>query len=170
MKVTVAAEDRKREVEIERLGRGTSSFLVRLEGGQACEVQVLARRGSWLTLDIDGCIHGFNVFKDGRQLVVQQPNGSSSSLQVIDRKRPGESSQEVISIEGGVSLKAQMPGKVIRVLKKLGESVEAGEGLVIIESMKMQNELRSPQSGIVRSCSVRDGDNVNSGQLLFEVE
>ena len=65
---------------------------------------------------------------------------------------------------------AQMPGKVVEVFKQQGDRVEAGQGLVVIEAMKMQNELKAPRSGLVKTCNVQAGRAVEGGQLLFEIE
>ncbi len=67
-------------------------------------------------------------------------------------------------------LTAQMTGKVIAVLANEGEEVKVGQGMAIIEAMKMQNELRSPKSGIVTTCNIREGETVNTGDLLFEID
>ena len=59
-----------------------------------------------------------------------------------------------------------MPGKVVRLLVAAGETVEAGQGIVVVEAMKMQNEVRSPKSGIVETLLVAEGQAVNAGDTL----
>jgi pyruvate carboxylase subunit B len=59
-----------------------------------------------------------------------------------------------------------MPGKVVRVLVQAGEKVEAGQGLLVVEAMKMQNEIRSPKGGIVERLHVKEGQPVNAGEVL----
>ena len=59
-----------------------------------------------------------------------------------------------------------MAGKVVRVLVKAGETVEAGQGLLVVEAMKMQNEIRSPKSGIVERLLAKEGQPVNAGEVL----
>jgi len=59
-----------------------------------------------------------------------------------------------------------MPGKVVRLLVKAGDRVEAGQGLFVVEAMKMQNEIRSPKSGTVERVLVAEGQAVNSGEVL----
>ncbi len=65
---------------------------------------------------------------------------------------------------------APMPGKVVRVLVEAGARVAAGQGLVIVEAMKMQNEMKSPQDGIVTALPVEAGATVNAGDVLAVVE
>jgi len=61
---------------------------------------------------------------------------------------------------------APMPGKVVRVLVRAGEAVEAGKGVVVVEAMKMQNEVRSPKSGKVERLLVSEGQTVAAGEVL----
>jgi biotin carboxyl carrier protein len=65
---------------------------------------------------------------------------------------------------------APMPGKVVRVMVAPGESVEAGRGVVVIEAMKMQNEMKTRRSGRIASVPVREGDTVVAGAILATVE
>jgi biotin carboxyl carrier protein len=63
-----------------------------------------------------------------------------------------------------------MPGKVIRVLIKPGDAVKAGQGLVVVEAMKMQNELKALRDGTVASVSAREGATVTAGEVLATIE
>jgi biotin carboxyl carrier protein len=65
---------------------------------------------------------------------------------------------------------APMPGRVVRVLVKKGEDVAAGQGLVVVEAMKMENELTSPKTGRVKTVEVVEGAAIESGKLLVVVE
>jgi biotin carboxyl carrier protein len=71
---------------------------------------------------------------------------------------------------GRAQVKAPMPGKVVRVLVEAGQAVEAGQGLVVVEAMKMQNELKSPKSGAVAELRAEPGATVNAGDVLVVVE
>lgn len=70
---------------------------------------------------------------------------------------------------GDGSLRATMPGRVIKVLVAEGEEVVAGQGLLVVEAMKMQNELRAPRPGRVQGLAVRPGETIESGRLLLTV-
>jgi biotin carboxyl carrier protein len=71
---------------------------------------------------------------------------------------------------GRAQVAAQMPGKVVRVLVGEGQSVEAGAGVVVVEAMKMQNELKSPKSGTVVKLNAQPGATVNAGEVLAVIE
>ena len=70
---------------------------------------------------------------------------------------------------GAVSVKAPMPGNILDVKVKAGDSVKAGDVLVILEAMKMENEIVAPQDGTVASVNVHKGDTVNSGDVLVSM-
>ena len=71
---------------------------------------------------------------------------------------------------GPQRLASSMPGKVVRVLSREGDSVEAGQGIIVVEAMKMQNEIKSAKAGTLRKLLVREGANVNAGEVLAIVE
>ncbi|MBU3818862.1 MAG: biotin/lipoyl-binding protein, partial [Candidatus Faecalibacterium intestinavium] len=71
--------------------------------------------------------------------------------------------------QGAVSVKAPMPGNILDVKVKPGDSVKAGDTLVILEAMKMENEIVAPQDGTVASINVNKGDTVNSGDVLVSM-
>jgi biotin carboxyl carrier protein len=70
-----------------------------------------------------------------------------------------------IEPEGRQKIVASMPGKIVRLLVTLGQQVEAGQGLLVVEAMKMQNEIHSPKSGTVERL-VQEGQTVNAGEVL----
>jgi biotin carboxyl carrier protein len=68
--------------------------------------------------------------------------------------------------EGSQQLRAPMPGKIVVLLLKAGDRVDAGQGIVVMEAMKMQNEIRSPKSGIVERLLVAQGQTVTAGEVV----
>ncbi len=72
--------------------------------------------------------------------------------------------------EGPQKLNAPMPGKVVRILVKEKDEVEAGQGVIVVEAMKMQNELKSPKKGVVSKILAAEGSTVNAGDALVVVE
>lgn len=71
-----------------------------------------------------------------------------------------------VEAEGRQQIVAPMPGKVVRLLVKAGDTIDAGQGLLVVEAMKMQNEIRSPKRGIVERLLVAEGQAVNAGEAL----
>ena len=71
---------------------------------------------------------------------------------------------------GQMKIAAPMPGKVIRVLVSEGESVTAGQGLVVVEAMKMQNEMKAPRDGIVVTLKAQEAATVAAGEVLMILE
>jgi len=82
------------------------------------------------------------------------------------RGRKGSGSDEA----GPKKLIAPMPGKVVRVLVSQNEQVEAGQGILVMEAMKMQNEIKSPKKGVVQKIVASEGTSVNPGDVLAVVE
>jgi len=72
--------------------------------------------------------------------------------------------------DGPQMLTAAMPGKVVRVLLQEGAQVEAGQGILVVEAMKMQNEIKSPKAGRIQKIMVATSDAVNAGDLVAIVE
>lgn len=85
--------------------------------------------------------------------------------------------QEEAAAEGGargaagpVKIKATMPGKVVRVFFSAGDQVEAGQGLMVIEAMKMQNEVKAPRAGKLTQLRAQAGGTVAAGELLAVID
>ncbi len=72
--------------------------------------------------------------------------------------------------DGAAEIKTAMPGKVVRVLVEAGAPIKAGDGVLIVEAMKMQNEMKAPKDGTVREIRVAEGATVNAGDILAIIE
>lgn len=96
-------------------------------------------------------------------------DGVSYTVSVRDPRRRRRDRTE-LALEGRQTVKAPMPGKVIRVLVSEGQAVDAGQGLVVVEAMKMQNEIKCPKAGNVQKVLVGEGKAVNAGETLVIVE
>ena len=80
-----------------------------------------------------------------------------------------EPAERRLNRDGRQPVVAPMPGKVVRVLVAAGEAIEAGQGIAVVEAMKMQNEVRSPKSGSVERLFVAEGQTVNAGEVLATI-
>ena len=74
------------------------------------------------------------------------------------------------TVTGRLNITAPMPGKVVRLLVGEGDTVEAGQGLIVVEAMKMQNEMKAPKAGRVVSLTAREGATVTAGEPLAAIE
>jgi biotin carboxyl carrier protein len=96
--------------------------------------------------------------------------GQFYSVRVLDeRERRLRASESTVATSGDYTLKAPMPGLIVSVPVEENQVVEKGQVLVILESMKMQNELRSPRSGKIARLRVKMGDSVEQKQILLTV-
>ncbi len=96
--------------------------------------------------------------------------GRTYEIAIVDPKRLRNAQSSSRHEHGSAAIIASMPGKVVRVLVEIGAEVEAGTGIVVVEAMKMQNEMKSPRAGVVVSLGVVSGATVNAGDVLAVVE
>ena len=92
------------------------------------------------------------------------------SVTLIDPKRLRGASSAAAHADEAARIVAPMPGKVVRVLVSVGDRVETSAGLLVVEAMKMQNEMKSPRSGTVVAINVEVGATVNAGDVMAVVE
>lgn len=97
-------------------------------------------------------------------------NQRSLAVAVRDRKHLRGLAGAGASAGGRVTLSSPMPGKVVRVLVKAGDQVAAQQGLLVVEAMKMQNEVQAPRAGRVAELRVTEGQTVNAGEALAVIE
>jgi biotin carboxyl carrier protein len=131
----------------------------------ASAIEVMPR--VWSVL-MDGRSFEARVIADNGEVIIEI-DGERYPV-VIEDPRKHRKAARTGGGGGRAAVTAPMPGKVVRVLAAEGDSVVAGQGLVVIEAMKMQNELQSPRDGRVASLPVRQGDTVAAGAVLAVVE
>ena len=130
---------------------------------------MLGRHKDRWTLEVDSTIEDFVITStNGTSLVDWKGGVFPVELHDLKKRRIQKTSSR--APEGKAVVRSQMPGKVIEFLKKPGEPVEAGDGVVVVEAMKMQNEVRAPKTGRVASCHLQPGDSVKAGDVMFEIE
>jgi biotin carboxyl carrier protein len=133
-----------------------SGGLWRIDTGEGVrEASVVEVEPGVYSVLIEG--QSFQIRMDGIDVEIEDPR---------EPRKPGA----LAGLEGRQTIAAPMPGKVIRVLVADGDEVERGQGLVVIEAMKMQNELKSPKAGQVVSLLAEEGAPVGAGQVLVVVE
>jgi len=150
--------------------------LVRTEQEWKCKLD-----GRELPLDVVSAQDGMlSLLLQGKSYEVKQETVGAESNVVVGQERFSASVRDPRSFrsrrrsgaseQGVMKIKAPMPGKVVRILALVGSQVEIGQSVVVIEAMKMQNELKAPKTGVVKKISVAEGAAVEAGQALAEVE
>lgn len=164
MKYEAEIDGRQMTVELdERDGRVTAKIDQRVY-----ELEVLRPEpGVYLILNGDR-VFETSVWSSEPNSVQVAIGNRTFRASIIDRKHRHASAEH--SDEGHRQLIAPMPGKVVLVMLKPGDEVKAGQGVVVVEAMKMQNEVKSSKAGRIIEVRVSDGDTVNAGQVLAVVE
>ena len=103
--------------------------------------------------------------------VEEKYGGVVSAPKAVEKSAPAAaapvaSAPQAAAKEGNVAVSAPMPGKILAVKAKEGDSVKAGDVLLVLEAMKMENDIVAPQDGVVASINVKVGDSVESGAKL----
>ena len=147
----ILVDGQRRDVDARELEPGVWSLLLGTE-------QIIAQ--------IDGIVPRLTVEigRPGDPAVVGAEVADARSAAVAKLvKRPAVASGAT------ATLKAPMPGRVVKILVKVGDTVAAGQAAVVVEAMKMENELRAPRAGVVRELRCADGEAVEAGQDLVVI-
>jgi biotin carboxyl carrier protein len=161
--VTIDGKDYRLELE-----RAEAGWRCQLDGRDIQMDAVLARRDV-LSVLIGG--RAYEIMRERAAADLYLWVGSVRYLAELRdprslRGRRGAGADE----KGPKKLLAPMPGKVVRVLVGQGQAVEAGQSILVVEAMKMQNEIKSPKQGTVQKIVATEGANVNAGDVLAIVE
>ena len=132
-------------VDVVKSGRTIYSII---EAGQQFEAMVDERDGAKFDVTVRGQLFHLEAADERTKLLAEAGGGRATGPETIE---------------------AEMPGKIVKVLAAVGDEVQEGQGVVIVEAMKMENEITSPMDGVVTEVSVAEGDTVESGAALFTV-
>jgi biotin carboxyl carrier protein len=149
------------------LNRAEGRWSCRLDGREV-EVDAVLARPDVLSLRI-----GNQAYEVKCERVAGEMNvwvGSARFSAEVRDPRSLRGRVRALDEDGPRKLTAPMPGKIVRVLVNVGEEVEAGAGVLVVEAMKMQNEIKSPKKGTIRRILVGEGAAVNAGDVLAIVE
>jgi biotin carboxyl carrier protein len=157
-------DGREARVEVRSSG-GVYTVLV---DGRPMSVGVFPTARHFTTLIIDGRSHDAGVLRQGASHAVALRDGTFVVTLVAGARGAAVPHRKVAA--GPARVSAPMPGKIVRVVSAAGQEVRAGECLVVMEAMKMENEIRSPRDGRIKDVLVKEGQAVESGALLLLVE
>jgi biotin carboxyl carrier protein len=153
-----------RSVEIQQNGNG--SFRAQIEGQPVSVDAVEIAPGTYSIL-LDGRSFEARVSSDGSdEGLLVRCGGADFRVLVRDPRSWRAGRHGTLEASGPQRVLAPMPGKVVRVLVAAGDVIEAGRGLVVVEAMKMQNEIRAPKSGRIERVLVAEGQAVRTQEAL----
>lgn len=168
MKYFATIDDRTYEIDIDHHGHVTVDGQeltadMKLVGGRHLYSLLLNNASYEVVLDTENEKRNFyTVMVSGLQYTVKVQDERSRRLALVDRSlRPPE---------GELLIKAPIPGLVVKVPVEVGQEVAEGETLIILEAMKMENELRAPRRGVVSEVRVAAGDQVALGQMMLAIK
>ncbi len=161
MKLDISLAGQPRSVEVAGEGR----YLRGEIDGRPFEADATEVAPGIYSILIGGLSFEARVEPRGAALRIQVA-GREFSAEIVDPRRWRRRRGSAIEVEGRQQVIAPMPGKVVRMLVGVGDAVEAGQGLLVVEAMKMQNEIRAPKSGAIERLLVTDGQAVNAGDIL----
>lgn len=165
MKFEIRMQGNLHVVELER---GRAGWRIALEGKPVQADAIELSPGVYSIL-LEGRSHEVRVAATPDGALKLQSGAHEYVAEVTDPRTWRGRRHGALEAEGRQQVLAPMPGKVVRVLVKAGERVEAGQGLLVVEAMKMQNEIRSPKGGVVERLAVKEGQAVNAGEVLAVV-
>ncbi len=154
------------ELEVEELA--PNSYRLRM-GEQQFELDLQQVGANSFSILIGERSFDFDVFRDGDEtLVVSRQGAIRVAVGEFLRHAPRRAAVE--GPGGPIELRAMMPGRIVSVLVRAGDEVAANQGVVVVEAMKMENEVKSPRAGKVAELKVVAGQTVEKGELLAIIE
>ncbi len=162
MKFNLSINGEKREFEISeregdygfKLGENSEVYSINKLSGK--NILIKDKNNKIYNVFVDKYEDGFCVFFKGKSFSIKD---------ATSRKKGGS-----FDLEGEISIKSPLPGQIKKVYKKVNDKVEEGERILVLEAMKMENEIKSPKKGILTSLSVKEGGSVDPQTELFVVE
>jgi biotin carboxyl carrier protein len=163
MKLSVKVREHIHDVTVVRLD---GHYVIEIDGHRH-EVDSHKLEGNFYSFVTENRSYEVSVERDGDNYIVRR---GAAQLDVLVSD-PSRQARDALAAAGGPEkVVSQMPGKVVRVMVAEGDEVEAGAGLVVIEAMKMENEISTEKGGTVTSVAATPGQTVEGGTLLVVVE
>lgn len=167
MNLVVRHGGRERKVSFERQG---SRVRMDLEG-RSVELDVRSLPGGVRSILVEGAHHDVTVRQLGNDRFEVAGEFGTEVVEVLDTlTHLAASSHDAQVGSARESVSAYMPGRVVQVLIEEGDTVEAGAGVLVLEAMKMENEIQAERAGTVCKLLVAAGEAVEAGDPLYEIE
>jgi biotin carboxyl carrier protein len=166
MKCDVRISGKIRRVEVHR---DADRWYISLDGSPVDADAIQIAPGVFSIL-LNGRSYEIRVTPSADGALALQAGHDELAAEIIDPRAWRGRRHGAEEAAGRQQIIAPMPGKIVRVLVKEGDQVESGQGLLVVEAMKMQNEIRSPKGGVVGRLRAKEGQPVNAGQVLAWIE
>jgi biotin carboxyl carrier protein len=167
VKLRVQVNDIEYFLDLQKNGRGTTYVVSGAESVQGSASVECVMPGVYSILDGDrSYVARLIAAKNGVDVWVGRRRFSLAISDPRDRLCDGKA----VSTHGPQEIRALMPGKIVKLLVGAGDDVSAGDGVIIVEAMKMQNEMKAPKAGRIASVHVAEGSAVAAGEVLLVVE
>jgi biotin carboxyl carrier protein len=150
----VTIRGRRRSYDVSWVDATTLSLIPLNDEKQGYEFGIEAAGGGELQVTTGGRTFRATVLSDGKS----------------HQRHPHRVERAAVPVEGRQSVVATMPGRVVRVLAAVGDRVAAGQAVVVLEAMKMENEMRAPKEGVVREVRATPGAAIDAGAVLVVID
>ena len=140
--------------------------------GKLLDFEIIEQANSIFYLRIAKKLYNFTCVQNNSDVIVLFANGEKFELLVrtLLQEKASELLSQKIGSQKHIEVKAPMPGLILKMKKRKGQQVSHGEAVMILEAMKMENEIRSSTDGILKNVFVKEGDKVEKGANLFSIE
>ena len=167
MKYTAILNNKKREVEV--FQKDDHKYLVKVDG-ERHEVDARNCGMDLLSILIDKTSYDISFSLDETNVQLNFRNRHFNITILDERRLRMRDVRSELDISGPEVIKTSMPGKVVKLLVEQGQKVEPGTGIIIIEAMKMENEIQCRNKGVVKTVHVNTGQAVESDMALVAIE
>jgi biotin carboxyl carrier protein len=165
MELEFSVEERAYKLEVDHKD---GEYLIKL-GDKQFNVDSQPISENCLSLLVDGKAYTVFIAEDqGKRYISVQ--GEQFCVEEVKAETGARSMAESAALKGVPTIASPMPGKVVKILVAEGDRVEKGQGLVIVEAMKMENEIRSASAGVVKKINFNEGDLVDAAVPIIELE
>jgi len=168
MKLIAELDDEKREIALTQSGENITAEI----DGRKYELEAHEVEPNVYLLKHNNII--YQIFVAPKEKIDEpfsvNVGNNNFEIKLTDPKRMRSTAGANANLDGAAEIKTAMPGKVVRILVEQDAEIKQGDGVLIVEAMKMQNEMKSPKDGTVKEIRVEEGATVNAGDILAVIE
>lgn len=175
MKFIATIDGEEKEVHVDNHGADDGFYTMKI-GERSFHVDAQLMKSNLVSLLINNTSYDVDVEKlskeplDGRMAV--RVRGRVVRLDMLDERRQKmkDAQQSAFAVGGKAIVESPMPGKIVKILVGEGEEVTQGQGVIVVEAMKMENELKAPKDGVVAEVRAKEGETIEGGAPLVLIE